>query len=60
MHCAVAVNLPGVALFARLPPSLLLPPQTEMQAIYDASEVNNISPQVVAEAIRKGWQRGAG
>ena len=57
MHCALAVDLPGVVLFGRVMPSLRLPPETKMQAFYDASKVNNISPQAVAEAIRTGWQR---
>ena len=60
MHCATALSVPGVALFARLRPDLLLPPATDMEAIYDASEVNNIAPQAVVEAIQQGWQRSAG
>jgi len=55
MHCALAVNLPGVALFGRVRPSLRLPLETDMEAFYDANDVNNISPQAVAEAIRKRW-----
>lgn len=55
MHCALAVNLPGVALFGRVQPRLRLPAETDMQAFYDASDVNNISPQAVAEAIRNQW-----
>jgi heptosyltransferase-2 len=57
MHCAVALGVPGVALFARLHPDLLLPPETDMQALYDGNEVNNFHPQTVAEAIREHWQR---
>jgi ADP-heptose:LPS heptosyltransferase len=55
MHCAVSVDVPGVALFARLRPNLLLPPKTDMQPIYDPSNVNNIPPQEVAEAVRNRW-----
>ena len=55
MHCALAANLPGVALFGRVRPSLRVPPETEMEALYDANDVNNIAPQAVAEAIRKRW-----
>jgi len=57
MHCATALSVPGVALFARLRPDLLLPPATDMEAIYDGSEVNNISPQTVVEAIQRGWEQ---
>ena len=52
MHCAIAADLPGVALFGRVLPSLRLPPETEMQAFYDAIDVNRIPPQAVAEAVR--------
>jgi hypothetical protein len=55
MHCAVAANLPGVALFGRVLPSLRLPPETGMQALHDSDDVNNISPLVVAEAMRNRW-----
>jgi hypothetical protein len=55
MHCAVAADLPGVALFGRVEPNLRLPPETAMQALYDADDVNNNSPQAVAEAIRARW-----
>ena len=51
MHCAVALSVPGVALFARSQPNLLLPPNTDMQTFYDASQVNNIAPQAVAAAV---------
>ncbi|MCX6928983.1 MAG: hypothetical protein NT154_38090 [Verrucomicrobia bacterium] len=64
MHCAVALDVPGVALFARLPPWLLLPPKTEMKPIYDGTNINSISPQAVAQAARNHWaalmQAGAG
>lgn len=60
MHCAVAANLTGVVLFGRVLPSLRLPPEMDMQAFFDASDVNNISPQAVAEAIRKKWPISAG
>ena len=55
MHCAVAANVPGVALFGRVQPNLRLPPDTEMQSLYDGSDVNNLGPQAVAEAIRTRW-----
>jgi ADP-heptose:LPS heptosyltransferase len=55
MHCAVAADLPGVALFGRVEPNLRLPPETTMRALYDADDVNNNSPQAVAEAIRAHW-----
>ena len=55
MHCASAANLPGVALFGKVEPNLRLPPDTAMQALYDVDDVNNISPQVVAEIIRARW-----
>ena len=59
MHCAVAADLPGVALFGRVEPNLRLPPETAMQALYDADDVNNNSPQAVAEAIRARWTASA-
>ena len=55
MHCAIAANLPGVVLFGRVEPNLRLPPETAMQPLYDADDVNNNSPQAVAEAIRARW-----
>ena len=55
MHCATAVSVPGVALFARHPPDLLLPPKSNMIAIYDGTDVNHISPQVVADTVRNRW-----
>jgi ADP-heptose:LPS heptosyltransferase len=55
MHCAVAADLPGVALFGRVEPKLRLPPETAMQALYDADDVNHNPPQAVAEAIRARW-----
>lgn len=51
MHCAVALNVPGVALFAKFSPRILLPPQTTMHPIYDAVNVNNIPPATVADAV---------
>jgi heptosyltransferase-2 len=59
MHCAFAASLRGVVLFGRVLPSLRLPPETDIQAFYDARDINNISPQAVAEAIHKQWQRSA-
>ena len=59
MHCALAASLRGVVLFGRVLPNLRLPPETDIQAFYDARDINNISPQAVAEAIRKQWQRSA-
>jgi heptosyltransferase-2 len=56
MHCAVAVDLPGVALFGKVPPNLRLPPEPAMRTFYDASDVSNISPEAVAEAIQVDWQ----
>ena len=55
MHCAIAAGLPGVVLFGRVEPNLRLPPETAMQAFYDAEDVNNNSPQAAAEAIRARW-----
>jgi heptosyltransferase-2 len=55
MHCAVSLDVPGVALFARSRPELLLPPATDMQPIYDPNTVNNIPPPAVAEAFRNRW-----
>ena len=55
MHCAVAADLPGVALFGRVEPNLRLPPETAMLALYDADDVNHNPPQAVAEAIRARW-----
>ena len=55
MHCALAANLSGVALFGRVLPSLRLPPETDMQALHDSDDVNNVSPPAVAEAIRSRW-----
>jgi hypothetical protein len=58
MHCALAADLPGVVLFGRVAPNLRLPPETAMQAFYDAGDVNNIAPEAVAEAIRERWAAG--
>jgi len=55
MHCAVSLDVPGVALFARSEPSLLLPPNADMQPIYHPSNVNAIPPQRVAEAAQSRW-----
>jgi heptosyltransferase-2 len=55
MHCAVAADLPGVALFGRVEPKLRLPPETALQTFYDSDDVNNNSPQTVAAAIRARW-----
>jgi ADP-heptose:LPS heptosyltransferase len=55
MHCALAANLPGVALFGRVLPSLRLPPETDMQALHDPDDVNKVSPLAVGEAIRNRW-----
>lgn len=55
MHCAVSLDVPGVALFARLGPNLLLPPKTDMHPLYDLSNVNNTPPRAVIEAFRKRW-----
>ncbi len=55
MHCAIAVNLPGVVLFIRIHAHLRLPPETDMEALSDATNVNNTPPLAVAEAIRRRW-----
>jgi hypothetical protein len=55
MRCALGASLPGVALFGRVLPSLRLPPETDMQALHDSDDVNNIPPPAVAEAIRNRW-----
>jgi heptosyltransferase-2 len=57
MHCAVALDKPGVALFGRFSPQLLLPPRTNMHPIYDALDVNNIPPAAVADAILVKMQK---
>jgi ADP-heptose:LPS heptosyltransferase len=55
MHCATAVNLPGAVLFGRVRPNLRLPPETDMQALYDADDVNKIPASAVAAAIQEQW-----
>lgn len=51
MHCAVALDVPGVALFGKFPPQLLLPPRTTMDSIYDSQDVNNIPPAAVTDSV---------
>lgn len=51
MHCAVALDVPGVALFGKFPPELLLPPKSKMHAIFDTVNVNNIPPAAVTDAV---------
>lgn len=53
MHCAVALDVPGLALFGKFPPYLLLPPKSKMNSIYDAQTVNNIPPAAVTDAALK-------
>lgn len=61
MHCAVALDVPGVAIFGKFLPQLYLPPQSDMQAIYDPANVNNVPASIVAEAILKHpWMSGRG
>src|SRR6266705_6115259 len=51
MHCAIAMGVPGIAIFGKNPPELYLPPQSDMQVIYDPTGVNSVQPSIVAEAI---------
>jgi ADP-heptose:LPS heptosyltransferase len=51
MHCAVALGVPGLALFAKFSPQILLPPNSKMLSIYDAVNVNNIPAAAVADAV---------
>ncbi|HEV2330872.1 MAG TPA: glycosyltransferase family 9 protein [Verrucomicrobiae bacterium] len=53
MHCAVALDVPGVALFGKFPPKLLLPPKSKMNSIYNEQDVNNIPAAAVADAVLK-------
>jgi hypothetical protein len=57
MHCAVALDKPGVALFGRFSPQLLLPPRAAMHPLYDALDVNNIPPAAVADAVLMKMQK---
>ena len=59
MHCASALGVPGIAIFRWLMPHLLLPPHSDIQSLYDPADVNNVSPDIVAEAISKHpWMSG--
>jgi len=51
MHCAIALDVPGMALFGKILPRLRLPPQTNMSSIYDTQDVNNIPAATVADAV---------
>ncbi len=53
MHCAVALEIPGLALIPFNLPQLYLPPETKMQALFDAQNINNISPELVARRLRE-------
>jgi heptosyltransferase-2 len=57
MHCAVALNIPGVALFRKIQPHLFLPPETTMRVLYDSEDVNDIKPELVARAIQEQLER---
>jgi heptosyltransferase-2 len=59
MHCAIALEVPGIAIFRRLQPHLFLPPQSDMQSLYDPIDVNNVPPNTVTEVILKHpWMSG--
>ena len=51
MHCAVALNVPGVTIFGKFQPAFYLPLRSSMATVYDEQNVNNMPPAVVAEAI---------
>jgi hypothetical protein len=53
MHCTLALDVPGVVIFGKVPPQFYLPPRSDMQTIFDPLDVNNVSPNIVAEAIVK-------
>ena len=60
MHSAVALDVPGVAVFGKFLPPLYLPPKSNMHSVYDATDVNNVTPARVVEAIlRHPWASGA-
>lgn len=59
MHCASALDRPGVALFGRIRPELRLPPVSGLRGLYDAADVNGNDPSIVADAILDRWRASA-
>jgi len=51
MHCAVALAVPGVTIFGKFQPAYYLPLLSNMVTVYDQQNVNNVPPNIVAEAI---------
>ena len=51
MHVAVAVGTPGLALFTRVDPAWFLRPNSSMQAMRTAGELDAIEPDAVASAF---------
>lgn len=51
MHVAVAVETPGLALFAGIDPTHRLRPQSSMHALGSDGEVSDLPPEQVAEAF---------
>lgn len=52
MHIANALNVPIVALFARIDPTLRLTARNQASTLYDAQDVNNISAHDVSAQLQ--------
>ncbi len=54
MHCAVAADVPGLALFPTNDPQLFLPPETKMEALWGTTEdINTINPELIAKKLEE-------
>lgn len=61
MHCAIALKLPGVALFGNhISPDFRLPPGAKLDALEAADDVNSIAATTLAEKFLTGWERWLG
>lgn len=60
MHCANALDMPGVVLFGKFQPKLYFPPKCRIQPIHDLVTVNNISSKTVAESILEHLPKSVG
>lgn len=59
LHLANAADVPTVSLFAeRIDPTYRLTPANRSIAFYSPTEVSDIEPKAVAEAIVEGWRGG--
>lgn len=59
LHLANAADVPTVSLFAeRIDPTFRLTPANRSMAFYAPTEVSDIEPKAVADAILAGWRGG--